>query len=128
MIKDMRFAIKYSLPVNLLFLCAVFVVGVGAVRMTRATLALRAEVRDAEARLEAIAARKDQIARRLAEQDAPEAVEYEAKAKMNLKNAGEEVVVVAPEEKPADSAESSGVWQRIMDFLRAIVANRLFGA
>lgn len=112
--------IKYALPVNILLLLAASVVGVGAVRMTRATLSLRAEVRKSEARLEAIAARKHEIARRLDEQDAPEAVEYQAKATMNLKNPGEEVIVVVPEEEGTGVLEPSGFWQRISDFFSRI--------
>lgn len=116
----MRLRIKHPLPVNIFLLLAASAVGVGAVRMTRATLALRAEVREAEVLLETIAARKHEIDQRLAEQDAPEAVEYKAKAQLNLKNPGEEVVVVAPEEKGADSAEVPGFWQRITNLFSRI--------
>lgn len=124
----MRLPIKHSWPVSLALLLAASVIGVGAVRMTRATLALRAEVREAEAHLTAIAARKRDLSRRLAEQDAPEKVEYHAKAQLNLKNPGEEVVVVvaAPEKSNISGLAKSGVWEGVKNFLRRLVDERFF--
>ncbi|MEK7541903.1 MAG: hypothetical protein AAB533_03585, partial [Patescibacteria group bacterium] len=90
----MRFSFKPSAAVNMALILAAAAAAVGATRMTRDTLALRAEVRDAERYLDAIAAHKEELTRRREAADAPESVEYEAKAKWNLKNPGEEVVVV----------------------------------
>lgn len=84
--------------------------------MTRETLVLRSELRDARKRLEEIAQEKGELARRLEEQDRPEAVEYRAKATLNLKRPEEEVVVVVPEERPAAVVPSPGVWRRVRDF------------
>ncbi len=107
---------------NILLLSAAASVAVGAARMTHSTLALRAEVKMSEKILEEMAAKKQELLRRLAEQDAPETVEYQAKARMNLKNPGEEVVVVVPDEPPAPAIPQSGLWQRVRNFFSNFLA------
>lgn len=109
--------IKNSLALNVLLLIAAGAVGIGAVRMARQTLALRAELAAAEARLEEVKRGQAELAARLAELDTPEAVEREAKAKLNLKKPGEEVVVVVPPEAPAGPQPPSPTWrQRVKQF------------
>ena len=116
----MRLPFKRSIPVNVLLAVVAAAVAVGATRMTRATLALRREVREQEIYAEALGERKAELLRRLEEQDAPETVEYQAKATMNLKNPGEEVVVVVPDARSATSADRNTFWERVKDFFAKI--------
>jgi len=119
-IKGMRLSIKRSIPMNIFLLCTASAVAVGAARITATTLALRAELRSAESQLGDMVRKKQELSRRLEEQDTPEAVEYQAKARMNLKNPGEEVVVVVPDERPAPPETSAGFWQSVRDFFARI--------
>ena len=116
----MRFPIKTSSLMNILLLAVAAGVGVGAVRMTHSTLSLRAEVQMSEKLLEDTAVKKQELLRRLAEQDAPETVDYQAKARMNLKNSGEEVVVVVSDEPILPPAEPVGFWQYVKDWFSKI--------
>lgn len=116
MIAYMRLRIKTSLPVTLLVILTAVMVSVAVVRMARTTLGLSAELRAGEAFLVEMQKKKQALEARLAEADEPAVVEYQAKAALNLKNPGEEVVVVPLDERPVFSAESRGVWRRIMDF------------
>lgn len=116
----MRLPIKHSLGLTILLVCVAAATAAGAARMTRTTLLLRAEVRDAEERLARTREKKQELSRRIAEEDVPEAVEYQAKAKMNLKNPGEEVVVVVPETPPVPESEPAGWRRRVKDFFAKI--------
>ena len=116
----MQLWIKASAPVNIILILVAAAVVVGAMRMTRATLALRREVREQEERAKALGERKEELLRRLEERDAPETVEYQAKATMNLKNSGEEVVVVVPDAPSGTSATPATFWRRVKDFFAKI--------
>lgn len=111
--------IKNSVPLNLLLIFAAAVVAVGAQRVVREALTLRAELGDTGTRMGAIKRQKAEIAGRLAELEAPEAVEREAKAKFNLKKPGEEVVVVAPDKRDMLPPVST-LWERIRRFFAEI--------
>ncbi len=112
--------LKNSLPLNLLLLIAAAAVGVGAARMARQTLALRTELSGAEVKLKEVKQAQAELVARLAERDTPEGIEREAKAKLNLKSPGEEVVVVVPPPAPAESAAPATLWERIKRFFAEI--------
>lgn len=112
----MRLPIKHIFALNIALIAVAAATAIGAIRMARGTQALRAEVESAEDRLAAAHEKKQELRRRIAEQDAPETVEYQAKAKMNLKNPGEEVVVVVPEPPSAPEPEPAGWWRYLQDF------------
>ena len=130
MIADMWRKIKNSVLLNTLFLCLVVVVAVGAVRITRETTVLRREARKGEEEIVALTARKAELEARITELETPEAIEREAKEKLNLKKRGETVVVVVPE-NPADQNASvqSGAWGSVLNFFSEMFgrAARLFG-
>lgn len=111
--------IKNSVPVNLLLMLAAIAVGIGAVRMVRETLGLRLALGDTEEKLDKIQRQKAEAASRLAELETPEVIEREAKAKLNLKKFGEEVVVVVPEELHEPPPARSW-WERIEQFFAGI--------
>ena len=93
----------------------------GAVRMVRQTLALRGERAAARAGLEALDRQKKELGSRLTELDTPEAVEREAKARLQLRQPGETVVVVVPEEQSEPPATTpSTLWRRINQFFAEI--------
>ena len=93
----------------------------GAVRMVRQTLALRGERAAARAGLEALDRQKKELGSRLTELDTPEAVEREAKARLQLRQPGETVVVVVPEEQSAPRAPTpSTLWRRSNQFFAEI--------
>lgn len=111
--------IKNSVVINLLLMLVAIAVGIGATRLARQTLALRSELRDTQVKLEAIGRQKAEVAARLAELETPEAIEREAKAKLNLKKPGEEVVVVVPEERRLPPLRPT-LWERVKRFFAGI--------
>lgn len=121
--------IKDSLPLNILFICLAAAVSVGAVRITRETMALRSEARRGEEKIAALAAEKARLTARIAELETPEAIEREAKEKLNLKKRGETVVVVVPEQAGQDKTVGTGYWAGIVSFFSEMIARaaRLFG-
>lgn len=122
--------IKSSLPLNILFVCLVVAVAIGAVRMMRETAALRREARKGEEKIATLAARKAELAARIAELETPEAIEREAKEKLNLKKRGETVVVVlAGRQSDQNNPERAGLWGSAVSFFSEIIgqAARLFG-
>ena len=114
--------IKVSLPLNIL-------IGIGAVGaasglfgIARETIALRAENVATKAKIEALQSERARLSARIAELATAEAIEREAKEKLNLKKKGERVVVVAPEEVLQQTPVSSAVWhQKISDFFLRIL-------
>jgi cell division protein FtsL len=115
----MRQEIKNSATLNMLLALAAVSVGIGAIRMAGRTRDLNRELHDARAKLEATLRQKAEVFLRLAELEAPEAIEREAKAKFDLKKPGEEVVVVVPEERRHPSPQVT-LWERIKRFFAGI--------
>lgn len=122
--------IKSSVPLNMLFVCLVVAVAIGAVRMMRETTALWREARKGKEKIAALAARKAELMTRIAELEAPEAIEREAKEKLNLKKRGETVVVVlAGRQADQNNPERAGFWGSAVSFFSGMFgqAARLFG-
>ena len=113
--------IKNSLWANAaLALAALAVLGGGA-RMARDAASLARERNEAAAKAAALAEQKTEYLRRVAEYDTREAVEYQAKARLNLKKPGEVVVVVPePIKKDQQASPSSGLLRMIRDFFAKI--------
>ena len=119
--------IKDSLSLNILFICLAAAVSIGAVRITRETMALRSEARRGEEKITALTLEKTRLEARIAELETPEAIEREAKEKLNLKKRGETVVVVVPE--PEHSARNGTVfsfmtwWKSVIEFFQRTPRN-----
>ena len=122
MITDMWKKIKNSVSLNILFICLAAVVTIGATRITRETIVLRREAREGEEKIAALAARTAELEARIAELETPEAVEREAKEKLNLKKRGETVVVVVPESRDQKNPERPGFWGSIVSFFSEMIA------
>lgn len=109
--------IKNSLPLNMLIAFGAIGVLIGVGKIARETQALEAELRATQIKRDALHAEKSQLSARLAELEAPEAIERQAKEKLNLKKKGETVVVVVPE-RTGDRATSTSpaLWERMKAF------------
>ncbi|MBI2053314.1 MAG: septum formation initiator family protein [Candidatus Sungbacteria bacterium] len=114
--------IKNSLPLNILFICLAAAVSVGAMRITRETMTLSSEARRGEEKIAALAAEKSQLEARIAELETPEAIEREAKEKLNLKKRGETVVVVVPENHDQSNPMRAGFWGTTVSFFLEMIA------
>ena len=80
----------------------------------------------ARARLEELTAKKSELEEAIRERGTDEAVRYQAKARFNLKNPGERIVVVLPEKKePPPSEKRWPLWRRITDLWSVIVHSHL---
>jgi len=113
--------IKNSFLITII-LCIVAVgVSIGAFRLVMHTLGLRGEYTVNQEKIAALTKQKQELEARLEELTVPAALEREAKARLNLKLPGEEVVVVVPEEKATTSLDiSSGVWGRAILFFKKL--------
>lgn len=90
--------------------------------MIRQAVVLRQEAKNAERKVEELTRKKAELEAYLAELQTPEAVEREAKERLNLKKKGEEVVVVVPKDEKEDaSVVSVTFWQKIKSFFAGIL-------
>lgn len=87
---------------NSIFLAVAVLVSWGSYNMVRQALTLRAESRNTGEKVEELLKKKQELEAYIAELEDPRTIEREAKERLNLKLAGEEVVVVVPpaEKKP----------------------------
>jgi len=112
---------RKSIVLNLLFFVAVIFVGYSAYNMVKGALVLRQEWHDIKQKVGDLGQKKLQLEASLAELETKEAMEREAKSRFNLKNPGEEVVVVVSDKK--DNGEAGGpanVWSRIKSFFKGL--------
>lgn len=94
-------------------------VSYSAARMVRDVFIVRTESKEVVKKIEELTRKKQELELALAEIQTKEAIEREAKARLNLKNPGEEVVVVVPEKKvsaPQDSPVS--FWSRLISLFK----------
>lgn len=114
---QLRNFIQKSLLSHLVFLLVVAGVGYGTFNITRHALSLSQESAKLREQAEELKRQKANLQARLRELETHEAVEREAKDRLNLKIPGEEVVVVVPEKKEGVREEEHGIWQKIKAFL-----------
>ena len=116
-IADVWWKIKNSLPLNILIAFGAIGILSGLWKIAAESRSLEAEVRVTGAKLDALRVKKSQLSTRLAELETPEAIERQAKEKLNLKMKGETVVVVVPE-RQSDQATSTPLtlWEKIKSF------------
>lgn len=109
--------LKRSLIINILLVVVAIVVSYSASRMVRDVFVLREQSAEITQKIEELTKKKRELEIYLAEIQTKEAIEREAKNRLNLKKPGEEVVVIVPEKKEtATVAESQNWWTRIKRF------------
>lgn len=81
-------------------------VGWGTYRMVWHTYGTWKEVKDETTEIAALQARKEELEFAIAELSSKNAVEREAKRRLNLKSPGEEVVVVVSDKSPQPGGET----------------------
>ena len=90
--------------------------------MITQALALRREYKDQQQEIDTLSRKKGELEAYIAELQSREAVEREAKSRLNLKLPGEEVVVVVPKKKELEEDKLGTFWKRTRGFF-----SRLFG-
>lgn len=115
--------IKKSLILNLVFVCVLVGVAYGTYSMVRRTLVVRMERRVTDERVQELLRKKEKLEIQVRELETREVAEREAKERLNLKNPGEEVVVVVPETHSGASVhtERRGMWERISAFISSFL-------
>lgn len=122
-IRFMTEKIKTSLWLNILLAALAIGVAYGAWGIGREATVLRREIQAGAAKRDALLAKKAELEARIAEISTPEAIEREAKDTLNLKNKGEQVVVVVPERRGTyATATPATAWDHIRNFFA-----RMFG-
>jgi len=108
-----------TLALNILLILICVVISYSASRMVHNAFATKTQSAEMTAKIEELKETKQKLEARLAELQTKEAVEREAKERLNLKKPGEKVVVVVPEKK--DSAASTPpltLWEKIISFFK----------
>ena len=97
-----------------------------ALSLARSALEVARDSAAARARLEKLAVQKGRLEEEIRERAQEESVRYRAKARLNLKNPGENIVVVLPDDPDVSAPAEAEVWQRIKNFFGS-VASGFFG-
>lgn len=105
--------LKKSFALNIILILLTVLVGYGSWGMLRRAAGLYYEQKAAQKRIGELSAKKGDLEARIEELTTPEAREREAKERLNLKRAGEEVIVVVPEKKSDTSQEPESFWGRL---------------
>lgn len=78
---------------------------------------MRKEAKDREEKIIELNQKKAELEAYIAELQSREAIEREAKERLNLKLPGEEVVIVVPEKDSPEEAPKN-IWDKIKSFFR----------
>lgn len=106
--------VKQSLVINLVLWVLVFVMAYSAFNAIQNAFILSNEAKNSEKKIQELLHKKKDLEERLAALGNKDVIMREAKARLNLKEAGEEVVVIVPPKKPAPTENNKlNVWQRI---------------
>ncbi len=108
---------KKRLVINGLLLALAIWAGWGATKMTWQAWELYQEAKDTEKQIAELAQKKEELESYIAELESRQGAEREAKARLNLKLPGEEVIVVVPEETKENQNNSFAWWKKIKEFL-----------
>ena len=111
---------KKSIAANVIFLLLAVLLGYSALAMLQGMFKLKGELDIANQKLAVLSQKNKELELRLTELDTKEAVEREAKARLNLKNIGESVVVLVPQKETAplkNSANLTSLWERLKSIL-----------
>lgn len=108
--------ITRSVWANIVFAVLAAACLAGALSLIRSAAQVLRDSAAARARFADLTAEKERLEEEIYERTQESAIRYQAKARLNLKNPGEEVVIVVSEDEPADTAEPSDFWQKIREF------------
>ncbi len=116
--------ITRSLSINMALGVLAFLSLVSAASLMRQAIQISRDSATAARRLDELTAHKKELEAAIRTAGMEEAVRYKAKARLNLKNPGENIVVVLPDKKeipPAGGGESVW-WKRITSFFSRIIS------
>ena len=112
---------KKSFVINIVLILIAAGVSYSAARMVRNALNMRAQSADMTQKIEQLKVKKQELEALLTELQTKEAVEREAKERLNLKKPGEQVVVVVPEKKDRSLPERPmGLWEKFISFFKGL--------
>lgn len=99
--------LKTSVFVNALLLAFAVFLAYKAALMAGDVMRVRKEAEDTQKRIAELTHKKQELEQYLAELETAQAIEREAKERLNVKRPGEEVVVVVPEQKKEERVEEA---------------------
>lgn len=108
-------------PLAVALIAAAALLAVSAGRIVARERAIARERQILEVRLQALESEIQRLRQALAASVSPEAIERQAKEQLNLKRAGEEVVVIVPERSSGVGAAARGGWRFFPEWLRHLV-------
>ena len=112
--------LKQSLLLNFILVVVAVFVAYASYNMLRQAIELSRSVKNDRRKIQELTRKKSELQAYLAELETPEAIEREAKERLNLKLSGEEVVVVVPPKNIA-VAEQPGLGNRIRNWLKELL-------
>ena len=108
---------KKQLIINIALIVIAMLVSYRAARMVRSVFMTREQSAEMTQQIEQLKVKKQELEAELAELKTKEAVEREAKERLNMKKTGEEVVVVVPEKKDDETrVQPKSLWAKIASF------------
>lgn len=102
--------LKKSLSFNLFLLMVLLAVAYGSYKTARQALELKEESQETKNKIEELKRKKTELEQKLAELKTKEEIERTGKESLNLKNRGENVVVVIPENQASTTATNGHGW------------------
>lgn len=107
--------IKKTFIINIILISFAIIASYSAAHMVRNAFVMRKQSAEMTKKIEELQQKKQRLEAAVAEIQTKEAVEREAKARLNLKKPGEEVVVVVPEKKTSmPQVGPINFWSRFM--------------
>ena len=104
---------KKQIAINSFLIVVAMIASYSAARMVRNSIVTRTQSEEMTKKIEELKAKKVELEAQLQEIQTKSAVEREAKERLNMKNPGEEVVVVVPEKKDATGQEApQSLWTK----------------
>ena len=115
--------ITHSLSANIAFGILATICVLGAVSLASQAIQISRDSATAATRLNELTAKKKEFETALREAEMEDTIRYKAKARFNLKNPGENIVVVLSDKKEASSTPGNGAswWEQITSFVNRIV-------
>ena len=111
--------LKKSFVINVILIIGGVVVSYSAARMVRDALTMHTQSAEMIQKIEQLKAKKQELEAQLTELQTKEAVERQAKERLNFKKTGEQVVVVIPEKKQVQQSISPlSFWEKFKSFFR----------
>jgi len=114
-----------SLPLHVVLFILAALSLVSGVSLVRSAIQVSRDHASVSARLANLMSEKKRLEEEIRERTQEESVRYQAHLRLNLKNPGENIVVVLPEDHASSADEKdTSFWRDIKNFLRAITGSR----